>query len=132
MRGKRMYRLGMMKYWALLAFACANVAMAADAKAPAGLRVFYTGHSFHMFVPPQVEAIVKAAGIQGHKTAGRQGIGGSRVIQHWELGDDKNTARPALATGQVDVFTMAAHVVIPDDGITHFTNLGLKHNPKLR
>ena len=27
---------------------------------------------------------------------------------------------------------MAAHVAIPDDGITHFTNLGLKHNPNLR
>src|SRR5262245_17754633 len=70
---------------------------------PSGLRVFYTGHSFHMFVPPRVEELVKAAGIQGHKLVGRQGIGGSRVIQHWELADDKNTAKPALASGEVDV-----------------------------
>jgi hypothetical protein len=76
--------------------------------------------------------MTKAAGIEGHKLAGRQGIGGSRVIQHWELEDEKNTAKPALAGGQVDVFTMAAHVAIPDEGITKFTELGLAHNPNLR
>ncbi len=46
---------------------------------PAGLRVFYTGHSFHMFVPRRVEQLVKAVGIDGHKLVGTQGIGGSRV-----------------------------------------------------
>jgi hypothetical protein len=85
-----------------------------------------------MFVPPLVDEMAKAAGIDGHKLAGRQGIGGSRVIQHWELADDKNTAKPALAGGQVDVFTMAPHVAIPDEGITKFTELGLEHNPNLR
>ena len=106
---------------------------AQDSKTPlAGLRVFYTGHSFHMFVPRNVELLVKSAGIQGHKLAGTQGIGGSRVIQHWELADDMNKAKQALASGQVDVFTMAAHVAIPDEGITKFTELGLKHNPNLR
>ncbi len=99
---------------------------------PVGLRVFYTGHSFHMFVPPRVEQLVKVAKIDGHKLVGMQGIGGSRVIQHWELADDKNRAKPALASGEVDVFTMAAHLAIPDDGITKFTELGLAHNPKLR
>ena len=108
-------------------------AAAEDAKAPpAGLRVFYTGHSFHMFVPANVEQLVKAAGIKGHQLVGRQGIGGSKVIQHWDLADDQNKAKPALASGQVDVFTMAAHLQIPDDGITKFTELGLKHNPNLR
>jgi hypothetical protein len=111
----------------------ARVGIADDRPAsPAGLRVFYTGHSFHMFVPPLVDEMAKAAGIEGHKLAGRQGIGGSRVIQHWELEDEKNTAKPALAGGQVDVFTMAAHVAIPDEGITKFTELGLAHNPNLR
>lgn len=99
---------------------------------PAGVRVFYTGHSFHMFVPQRVEQLVKSAGIQGHKLAGTQGIGGSKVIQHWELEDGKNKARPALESGQVDVFTMAPHLAIPDDGITRFTELGLKQNPNLR
>jgi hypothetical protein len=118
-----------------LALCAAPAAQAQDAAAPArpaGLRVFYTGHSFHMFVPQQVEQLVKSAGIQNHKLAGTQGIGGSRVIQHWDLADDKNKAKPALVGGQVDVFTMAAHLAIPDDGITKFTELGLEHNPNLR
>jgi len=99
---------------------------------PPGLRVFYTGHSFHMFVPSRVEQLVKSAGIEGHKLVGTQGIGGSRVIQHWDLADDKNKAKPALTSGEVDVFTMAAHLQIPDEGITKFTELGLNHNPNLR
>ncbi|HUE73675.1 MAG TPA: hypothetical protein VMP01_22545 [Pirellulaceae bacterium] len=110
-----------------------SIAIADEPNAPpAGLRVFYTGHSFHMFVPPKVEQLVKSAGIEGHKLAGTQGIGGSKVIQHWDLADGKNKARPALESGQVDVFTMAAHLMVPDDGITNFTELGLKHNPNLR
>src|SRR5262245_17257599 len=110
-----------------------TAAAAQDSKAPpAGLRVFYTGHSFHMFVPRNVELLVKSAGIQGHKLVGQQGIGGSRVIQHWDLPEEQNKAKPALTSGEVDVFTMAAHLEIPDRGITNFTELGLKHNPNLR
>ncbi len=116
---------------ALLLLGC-GWAVAEVAQTPPGLRVFYTGHSFHMFVPQRIEQLVKAAGIQGHKLAGQQGIGGSRVIQHWDLADDMNKAKPALTSGEVDVFTMAPHVMIPDEGITKFTELGLKHNPNLR
>lgn len=117
--------------WALL-FSGQGAFAANPDEVPAGLRVFYTGHSFHMFVCPQVTTIAKAAGIQGHKQVGAQGIGGSRVIQHWNLAEDKNQAKPALIGGDVDVFTMAAHLAIPDEGISNFTELGLKHNPKLR
>ncbi len=99
---------------------------------PAGLRVFYTGHSFHMFVPPRVDQLANSADTMGHRTVGAQGIGGSRVIQHWDLADDKNRAKPALESGKIDVFTMAAHLQVPDPGIDHFVELGLKHNPKLR
>ena len=56
----------------------------------AGQRIFYTGHSFHMFVPGMIDQIVKTTDIKGHTTAGAQGIGGSKVIQHWELADDIN------------------------------------------
>ncbi len=125
-------RLLLFRCVAVLAFISCGSASAEDAKPPAGQRVFYTGHSFHMFVPPAIEQLVKSANIQGHKLAGTQGIGGSRVIQHWDLADDKNKAKPALIGGEVDVFTMAAHVAIPDQGITNFTELGLKHNPNLR
>ena len=47
----------MFQCWAILVLAC-GIASAQDAKTPPGLRVFYTGHSFHMFVPPQVEQLV--------------------------------------------------------------------------
>jgi hypothetical protein len=110
----------------------AGQAFSAESAKPAGLRVFYTGHSFHMFVPRNVEQLVKSAGIEGHRLVGTQGIGGSRVIQHWDLEEGKNKAKPALASGGVDVFTMAAHVAIPDEGITRFVELGLKHNPEMR
>ncbi|NUQ15873.1 MAG: hypothetical protein HUU33_11160, partial [Flavobacteriales bacterium] len=109
-----------------------GAATAEESAAPAGVRVFYTGHSFHMFVPPRIEQLVKSAGIEGHRLVGTQGIGGSKVIQHWELPEGKNKARPALESGQVDVFTMAAHLLVPDPGIDHLTELGLKHNPNLR
>ena len=112
---------------------CSSLANAEEKPTPlAGQRVFYTGHSFHMFVPRQIEDMVKAAGIENHKLAGTQGIGGSRVIQHWDLDEDKNKAKAILKSGEVDVFTMAAHVQIPDEGITKFTELGLMHNPNLR
>jgi hypothetical protein len=97
-----------------------------------GQRVFYTGHSFHMFVPVRVDRLATSAGIPGHATVGTQGIGGSRVIQHWELGEGKNKARDILTSGQLDVFTMAAHFIMPDPGIENFVALGLEHNPDLR
>lgn len=58
-------------------------------------------------------------------------IGGSMVIQHWNVPDDKNKAKAALTAGQVDVLTLAA-LVLPDDGIEKFTQLGLEHNPAIR
>jgi hypothetical protein len=109
----------------VIAAAMSHVALAA---APKGERVFYTGHSFHMFVPPLVDQLAKSAGIADHKTVGRQGIGGSKVIQHWDKADAENTAKQALQTGEVDVFTMAPHLMVPDQGITNFVELGLKHN----
>ena len=116
-----------------LSFAPGSPLCAAEEKAPpAGVRVFYTGHSFHMFVPPMVEQLVKEAGIPGHVLVGRQGIGGSKVIQHWDKADAENEAKKALVTGKVDVFTMAPHVMVPDPGITNFVELGLKHNSDMR
>ncbi len=118
--------------WLVLLLAFCRTASADDTKVPAGQRVFYTGHSFHMFVPPMIDEMVKSTAIQGHVRVGQQGIGGSKVIQHWDYPDEKNTAKPALLIGKVDVFTMAPHVMIPDPGITNFVELGLKHHPNMR
>lgn len=105
---------------------------AGRADEPASLRVFYTGHSFHMFVPPRVAAMTKAADFKEYQLAGSQGLGGSRVQQHWDLPDEKNQAKKALEKGDVDIFTMAPNVKMPDEGIDRFAELGLKHNPKMR
>jgi hypothetical protein len=84
-----------------------------------------------MFVPPRVEQLAKAAKVE-YRTAGAQGLGGSRVEQHWDLADEKNQAKRALAKGMIDVFTMAPNIKMPDAGIDRFAELGLEHNPKLR
>lgn len=96
------------------------------------LRVFYTGHSFHMFVPTLMERMTKAANVKDYQQAGKQGIGGSRVLQHWDKAEEMNQAKKALETGRVDVFTMAPHLKMPDEGIDRFVELGLKHNPRMR
>lgn len=96
-----------------------------------GQRVFSAGHSFHVFVPGILADMAKQAGIKDHKIAGLSAIGGSRVIQHWNVPADKNTAKKALEVGQVDVLTLSP-IHLPDDGIENFTKLALEHNPAIR
>jgi hypothetical protein len=103
----------------------------AEEPAPS-LRVFYTGHSFHMFVPGRMAQLAKLAGVKEYTAVGTQGLGGSRVQQHWDLPEDKNQAKKILKKASVDVFTMAPNVKMPDDGIDRFAELGLEHNPKIR
>lgn len=102
-----------------------------EAAPPAGLKVLTAGHSFHVWMPPLVAEMAKAAGIQGHEQLAISSIGGSKVIQHWELPPEKNKAKPILEAGKADLFTMAP-TFLPDPGIENFTQLGLEHNPKIR
>lgn len=91
---------------ALVLAATTLIAPAADTPSVvSGQRVFVTAHSFHIFVAPRLGPLAKAAGIENHQLVGMQMIGGSKVIQHWNL---------------------------PDEGIDNFVELGLQHNPKLR
>jgi hypothetical protein len=60
-----------------------------------------------------------------------QSIGGSRVIQHWDLAEEKNKAKSALKAGKVDWFTLSP-IYLPDDGIANFTALALEHHPEIR
>ncbi len=98
---------------------------------PPGPRVFVCAHSFMIFTATMLPKMAEAAGI-GYQDAGRQMIGGSRTIQHWEVPDDKNLAKRVLREGSVDVLTLSPHMLLPDEGIDHFTKLGLEKNPKLR
>ena len=97
----------------------------------AGQRVFSAGHSFHMFIPPLLREMALAAEINDHVQVGTQSIGGSRVIQHWDLAAEKNKAKEALASGNVDVLTLSP-IYLPDPGIENFARLAMEHNPNVR
>lgn len=96
-----------------------------------GQRVYSVGHSFHVFMPAILNDIAQAADIKDHKQVGLSSIGGSRVIQHWDVADDKFKSKAMLTEGKVDVLTMAP-IFLPDDGIENFCKLALEHNPKIR
>ena len=96
-----------------------------------GQRVFTCAHSFHGFVYPILGEMAKAAGIKDHQSVGSSRIGGSRVIQHWDVAEEKNEAKAALRAGKVDVLTLSP-IWLPDEGIEKFARLGFEHNPEIR
>ena len=75
--------------------------------------------------------MAKAAGIKEHQAVGLSSIGGSRVIQHWDVAEEKNKAKAALRAGKVDVLTLSP-IWLPDEGIEKFATLALEHNPNIR
>lgn len=96
-----------------------------------GQRVFTCAHSFHCWVPDILVDLCKKAKIDGHEQVGVSVIGGSQVIQHWNVPDDENAAKKALQTGKVDVLTLSP-LFLPDAGIENFTKLALEHNKDIR
>src|SRR5258707_4763552 len=123
----------MTRFLSISLFAALLGMQAAAADEPIkGQRVFTAGHSFHVPMPGPLDQIAKAAKIDGHKLAGLQSLGGSTVTQHWNLPDDKDKARKALKTGEVDVLTLSPHLMMPDEAIDKFTALMLEHNPNGR
>jgi hypothetical protein len=96
-----------------------------------GQRVLTAGHSFHVFIADILPDIARRAGITGHVALGKQFLGGSRVIEHWNRPDSLNQAKRILRDGRVDVLTLSP-TFHPDEGIDRFTRLGLEHNPELR
>ncbi|MCX6908607.1 MAG: hypothetical protein NTY01_11260 [Verrucomicrobia bacterium] len=138
----------------LMAVSAASGDTKSDAKTPPpkGQRVFTCGHSFHVWVVRILDEMAKAAGID-HEVAGVSSIGGSRVIQHWDVAEEKNKAKEALRAGKVDVLTLSpiwlvppkdlkavtpvpgetrAIIWLPDEGIEKFAKLALEHNPNIR
>ena len=96
-----------------------------------GLRVFTCGHSFHVWMVKMLADLAEKAGIKNHRVAGVSSIGGSRVIQHWDVLDEKNDAKKSLAKGEVDVLTLSP-IWLPDSGIENFTRLAIEigqHHP---
>jgi uncharacterized membrane protein len=96
-----------------------------------GQRTVTAGNSFHWWVPAILAQMAVDAGFKDHLHFGVSAIGSSRVIQHWELPDDKNTIKKALQKDKIDVLTLSG-MYPPDEGIEKFVNLGLEHNPNFR
>jgi hypothetical protein len=96
-----------------------------------GQRTFTAGNSFHWWVPAILAQMAHDAGIKDHLHFGVSEIGSSRVIQHWELPEDKNYAKKALRKDKIDVLTLSG-MYPPDEGVEKFVNLGLEHNPNFR
>jgi len=96
-----------------------------------GLRVAWAGHSFLMFAPGIVDSIAKSAGVKGHSHPALSGIGGSRVIQHWDVPEEKNKVKTALKDAKIDVLILSP-IFLPDDGIENFVKLAVQYNPKVR
>ena len=95
-----------------------------------GRRVFTCGHSFHVWVAGMLKEMAEAAGIKGHQVVGLSSIGGSRVIQHWDVPEEDNRAKEALRAGEVDVLTLSP-IWLPDEGIEKFAKLAAEHSPKV-
>lgn len=96
-----------------------------------GLRVFTCGHSFHVWSAGIIADIAALGGIKDHQVAGVSSIGGSRVIQHWDVAEDKFGLKKALSAGNVDVLTLAP-IWLPDEGIENFAKLAFEQNPNIR
>ena len=142
MHNRTLFQTGIVSF-ALLAFAFAARAAEPKGDVPAansqqlaepitkGQRVFTCGHSFHVWVPGIVADLCRKAGIADHVQVGISSIGGSRTIQHWDIPDEKNTAKMALTSGDIDVLTLSP-IFLPDPGIENFTALALEHNKEIR
>ena len=93
--------------------------------------MFTIGHSFHSWLPGWLKDVVLSAGIEDLTIAGVSAIGGSEVIMHWNVPDERNQAKAALMAGNVDVLTMSPKWRA-DEGIAKFAALALAHNPNIR
>lgn len=104
---------------------------AATSDAPKGQRIYSIGHSFHVFMPGILAQIAKSAGIAEHQQMGISAIGGSYVIQHWDVADDMFKSKATLESGNLDVLTMAP-LFLPDEGIENFIRLASEKSPQIR
>jgi hypothetical protein len=102
------------------------------APTPVGSKVYFVGHSFHMFIVRPLIYLAKEAGIPGHWAEGWDMIGGSTPMQHWERGGGDNEVKQALRTGRVEVLTLSSNVIVPEPAIDLFADLAVAHNPDVR
>lgn len=105
---------------------------ASDAPPQPGYRVYYTGHSFAGGPPAWLGVLAQQAKIAGYENLGRQALGASRVIDHWNLAEQRNQAKAAIIRSDLDVLTLSPNMQIPDEGIDRFVDFALLHRPNIR
>jgi hypothetical protein len=96
--------------------------------APAGKKIQWVGHSFHMFLPGPVAQLAKEAGITGHQNIGLDMIPASVPCQHWNKG---GAVKNVLTAGTADVLTIATREDVPDPCIPKFIKLAAQKRPDM-
>lgn len=81
-----------------------------------GQRVYFSGHSFHYFVPPLLADIAKKAGIKDHTNVGMSALGGSRVYQHWAPAQSVVAKATKDIVLPADTITVTSTARFPDSG----------------
>jgi hypothetical protein len=81
-----------------------------------GQRVFFSGHSFHYFMPPILADIAKKAEIKDHTQVGLSAIGGSRVYQHWNAPQTAVAKASNAATLPTETITVGSTAQFPKSG----------------
>ena len=124
----------------MLVATCSPLHAQSEAK---GQRIFFSGHSFHVFMPPILADIAKKADIKDHLAMGMSSIGGSRVYQHWAPAStsfpksDKGLDLPAEtipvistarfpASGELTIETSEGNVTVTYTGKTGNSFTGCK------
>jgi hypothetical protein len=94
---------------------------------PAGKKVQWVGHSFHIPLVQPVAQLAKEAGIQDHTTVNAEFMGASIPCQHWNRDNGKgtNTVKENLIAGKVDYLTLASREPMPDACIPKFAELAV-------
>jgi hypothetical protein len=105
---------------------------AEDGTAQPTYRTVYTGHSFAGGPPVWLGVLAQQAGIKDYENLGRQTLGASRVMDHWNLAEPRNQAKAAIRRGDLDVLTLSPNMQMPDEGIDRFVDLALQHRPNIR
>jgi hypothetical protein len=99
-------------------------------EAPRGLRVFVAGHSFHVGIADTLPSVVATDPELPVPTVEKFFLPNSQPIQLWNAAE--NPAKEALVAARVDVLTLSPHILLPEEGVGNFVDLGLLHNPAMR
>jgi len=113
----------------LMSGVAASHSAAAESERREPQRVFVCAHSFMIFIADLLPPMATAAGLD-YAPAGAQMLGGSQVVEHWLLPEDR--VKPALEAGAVDVLIVSPTAQLPDPGIDAYARLGIATNPDLR